>query len=182
VPLSLNEELALATGNYPIQAVVWARANPDQIGKKVFNDYGAGGMFLWKFPEQKTFIDGRMPHWRLFVNPETKESVPARRLGFWDPFPEKPEGWEEKWIFREYDAITMAEPGALELLDRYEVDWALTRVGRPIYWVLSGQEQTWQRVYQDAQGSVIFVKTAGGPEAGGKRLEEEGVENDQHQV
>jgi len=33
-------------------------------GKRIFSDYSWGGLLIWKLPESKFFIDGRMPHWR----------------------------------------------------------------------------------------------------------------------
>lgn len=31
--------------------------------QNILNDYGWGGYLIWKMPELKVFIDGRMPHW-----------------------------------------------------------------------------------------------------------------------
>jgi len=30
----------------------------------MFNEYDWGGYLIWKLPEYKTFVDGRMPSWR----------------------------------------------------------------------------------------------------------------------
>lgn len=32
-------------------------------GGNILNDYGWGGYLIWQLPNQKVFIDGRMPHW-----------------------------------------------------------------------------------------------------------------------
>ena len=136
IKYSFNDNLTLRLGNYPIDAINWAKQNPDQIGTRMFNDYGWGGMLLWKFPEQKVFIDGRMPHWRL----------PA--------LPGQPGG--ERWIFKDHNDLTQAETNSLDILDKYQVDWALVGKASPIYWVLLGQED-WQAKYQDGI-AAIFAK------------------------
>ena len=47
---------------YPKAAISWLKTNP---GKgRVFTDYGWGGYVLWKMPEEKVFIDGRMATWK----------------------------------------------------------------------------------------------------------------------
>lgn len=134
---SLNPDLTLAAGNYPIEAINWAKENPDAIGKRVFNDYGWGGLLLWKFPEQKVFIDGRMPHWRL---------------------PAQPGQQGERWIFKDHNDLTQAQVGSLDILDKYQVDWTLTPTDGPLYWVLLGQQPTWELRYRDGT-AAIFVKS-----------------------
>jgi hypothetical protein len=53
---------------YPDKAVKYLHKN--QIGEgQLFSDYGWGGYLIWKLPERKVFIDGRMPSWR-FVAPD----------------------------------------------------------------------------------------------------------------
>ena len=128
VPKSFNLPLAFRSATYPIDALLWAKKNPDKIGTRVFNEYGWGGLLIWQFPEQKVFIDGRMPYWRS----------------------------QGRFIFFDHQVIMSANPGALELLDKYGVDWVLVTAGRPIDWVLLGRSE-WQKVYNDPL-SVIYVK------------------------
>ncbi len=47
---------------YPDKAVNFLINNPPE--GEVFSDYGWGGYLIWKFPQKKVFIDGRMPSWR----------------------------------------------------------------------------------------------------------------------
>lgn len=48
--------------NYPKVAVSYLTTHgcPGQL----FNDYNYGGYLIWQLPNQKVFIDGRMPSWR----------------------------------------------------------------------------------------------------------------------
>lgn len=47
---------------YPDQAVSYLHTHPPK--GKLFSTYNWGGYLIWKLPEQKVFIDGRMPSWR----------------------------------------------------------------------------------------------------------------------
>lgn len=46
---------------YPKKGVAYILANLPK--GEVFSDYGWGGYLIWKLPQKKVFIDGRMPHW-----------------------------------------------------------------------------------------------------------------------
>lgn len=46
---------------YPCQAVNFLLTKPEYKEKKIFNEYSWGGYLLWKIPNQKIFIDGRLP-------------------------------------------------------------------------------------------------------------------------
>jgi hypothetical protein len=59
---------------YPKNAVSYLRENPTE--GQIFSDYGWGGYLIWKFPEKKVFIDGRMPSWR-WIPPSESESKSA---------------------------------------------------------------------------------------------------------
>jgi len=49
-------------GFYPKGAVEFLHANFPQ--GEIFSNYGWGGYLIWKLPEKKVFIDGRMPSWK----------------------------------------------------------------------------------------------------------------------
>lgn len=51
---------------YPDQAIVYLRLHP--VRGQVFSTYDWGGYLIWKLPEKKVFIDGRMPSWRWEAN------------------------------------------------------------------------------------------------------------------
>ena len=46
----------------PIAAVKYLRGNP--CAGNLFNHYNIGGYLIWKLPEERIFIDGRMPSWK----------------------------------------------------------------------------------------------------------------------
>jgi hypothetical protein len=46
---------------YPKNAVVYLQTHPS--AGNIFASYGWGGYLVWKLPEKKDFIDGRMPSW-----------------------------------------------------------------------------------------------------------------------
>lgn len=47
---------------YPKQAVAFLRQHP--TNGQIFSEYDWGGYLIWKLPEEKIFVDGRMPSWR----------------------------------------------------------------------------------------------------------------------
>ncbi len=47
---------------YPKGAVTFLKSK--QIQGEIFANYGWGGYLIWKLPQKKVFIDGRMPSWR----------------------------------------------------------------------------------------------------------------------
>lgn len=115
---------------YPLQAIQWARAHPDQIGTHIYNSYGDGGFLVWQFPEQKVFIDGRMSYWQM----------------------------GDKFVLRDARAIDVADPGAIQMMqDRYGVDWVLVNPHLKLAQALS-QQPGWQLVYNDSI-AVIYTKT-----------------------
>jgi len=48
---------------YPCGAVQFLKDHPDYRKLKLFNDYGWGGYLIAALPEQKVFIDGRLPQY-----------------------------------------------------------------------------------------------------------------------
>lgn len=113
---------------YPIEAVQWLRAHRDQVGSRLYNDYGVGGFLLWWLPEEKIFIDGRMP---------------AFRMG-------------DRWIFKDYVALTSWDPPALGVLNKYGVDWTIVGRGTPLQQALSSRPD-WRALYEDKK-VTIYVR------------------------
>ncbi len=113
---------------YPIEAVQWIRAHREQLGTRLYNDYGLGGFLLWWLPEERIFIDGRMPAWRI----------------------------GDRWIFYDYVALTAWDPPALGVLAKYGVDWAIVGRNSPLDDALA-QEPDWREVYGDPK-VTIFVR------------------------
>ncbi|MBX3235381.1 MAG: hypothetical protein KF814_04450 [Nitrospiraceae bacterium] len=111
---------------YPIEAVRWIRDHRDQVGSHLYNEYGHGGFLLWWLPDQRIFIDGRMPAWRL----------------------------GDRRIFPDYIRLNQADRAGLEILAKYHVDWALVGKGTPLAEALSGRAG-WTVLYADPKVLVI---------------------------
>jgi hypothetical protein len=115
--------------SYPIEAVQWVREHRDRVGQRLYNDYAYGGFLLWWLPEEKIFIDGRMPAWRS----------------------------GDRQIFQDYVALSLTDPPRLSVLTAYSVDWAIVRRNSLLDEALAG-EPAWLREYQDGKVS-IYVQT-----------------------
>jgi hypothetical protein len=76
---------------YPEKALPFLKTLP--LSENLFNDYGWGGYLIWRLPERKLFIDGRMPSWRE----------------------------KGKFVFGDYVKIKKAEDNYRELLERYDL-------------------------------------------------------------
>jgi hypothetical protein len=112
--------------SYPIEAVLWMRDHRDRLGRRLYNDYGHGGFLLWWLPEEKIFIDGRMPAWRL----------------------------GHRRIFQDYVALNQQSPPGLSLLEKYSVDWAIVREQGPLDQALKQASSKWWSVYTDRKVSI----------------------------
>jgi hypothetical protein len=109
----------------PIEAVQWVREHRDRVGRRLYNDYAYGGFLLWWLPEEKIFIDGRMPAWRNGA----------------------------RQIFQDYVALSLTDPPRLSVLSTYSVDWAMVRRKSLLDEALA-REQTWKREYEDGKVAI----------------------------
>ena len=115
--------------SYPIEAVQWVREHRDRVGRRLYNDYAYGGFLLWWLPEEKIFIDGRMPAWRH----------------------------GDRGIFQDYVALSLTNPPDLSVLSAYSVDWAMVRRKSLLDEALASEE-TWKREYEDGK-VTIYVQS-----------------------
>ncbi|MBI5410847.1 MAG: hypothetical protein HZA21_02535 [Nitrospirae bacterium] len=126
IQAGLAPEEFFRSTEYPIEAVQWIKGHREQLGTKLYNDYGLGGFLLWWLPGEKIFIDGRMPAWRI----------------------------GDRWIFYDYVALTAWDPPELRVLDKYGVDWAIVGKGTPLDLALAGHE-TWHVAYEDNKVTIF---------------------------
>ena len=61
--LTIGNKAATKEGFYPDSAVRYLKASG--VDGEIFSDYGWGGYLIWKYPQKKVFIDGRMPSWKF---------------------------------------------------------------------------------------------------------------------
>ena len=73
---------------------------------QIFSEYGWGGYLIWKLPEKKVFIDGRMPSWR------------------WDFQSNK----ESSYVMEEYLNVLSGEVNYKDVFQKYNVDTVLLPV------------------------------------------------------
>ena len=116
-------------GAYPLAAVEWAKTHPDQIGTRMYNTYNYGGFLVWRFPEQKVFIDGRMAYWKT--------------------------GGSSVFLDEQY--VTHNGKNGVQLLEeKYGVDWAILPLGLTITDAFANNPG-WRRAYSDYL-AAIYVK------------------------
>ena len=111
--------------SYPIEAIEWVRDHRGEAGTKLFNEYGIGGFLLWWMPEEKIFIDGRMPTWRS----------------------------GERRLFQDYMALAGAVPPDLAVLKKYSMDWVMIQRDGPLDLALA-RDGAWRRLYEDRKVSI----------------------------
>lgn len=83
------------SNQYPENAIVFLKSLP--LSENLFNEYNWGGYLIWKLPERKVFIDGRMCCWRE----------------------------NGQFVFGDYIKIMGAQDGTEELLKKYNIGIAL---------------------------------------------------------
>ncbi len=111
---------------YPQEALNYILAN--DVTGNVFNYYGWGGYMIWKYPQTRTFIDGRMTSWR--------------------------EGSES--IFEDYIKLVDTPAKNTKLLDDYNVRWILYPTeGKFANFIKSNDD--WREVYSD-DIATVFVR------------------------
>lgn len=72
--LNTKDAAALSEGNFYPDGAVHYLANNTPSGE-IFSEYGWGGYLIWKLPEKKVFIDGRMPSWRWKEAPSNESTA-----------------------------------------------------------------------------------------------------------
>jgi hypothetical protein len=126
VSAGIDPERFFERTEYPIEAVSWIKGHPHELGSRLYNDYGYGGFLLWWMPEQKVFIDGRMPAWRI----------------------------DDRTILYDYLIINGGGPPALRLLEKYGIDWGLIQRNSPLAAALSA-DSGWRELYSDAKVVIV---------------------------
>ena len=144
---------------YPKQGVAYLSENLPN--GNIFSDYNWGGYLIWKLPERKVFVDGRMPSWN------------------WDG----PSG-EEDYSFKVYRDIISGETEYKKYFEKYNIDIVFLpkRGEKGLYQILQKKldnllvgfgkekdkefdflkalnEDGWQKVYED-EISVLYKGTS----------------------
>ncbi len=155
---SINNARLLTEGRfYPQKAVSFIRINPPT--GKIFSEYGWGGYLIWKLPEKKVFVDGRMPSWRWDDNP------PQETGTAFDDYLRIIEGEVDyESIFGKYkiDTVLWPAPKPLGLIGflQSKLDEFLAKLGgeRKKFDLLTTlAKDGWELVYQDSV-AVVYRK------------------------
>jgi len=101
-----------------------------QPAGNIFNRYEWGGFLIWQLPEDKIFVDGRMPAWG---------------------------GPESKSPYTIYLETLQTQPGWEETLDQYNITYIFISPGTFMDLLLAPDSQKfgWQEIYRD-KISVIY--------------------------
>jgi len=113
--------------NFPCSAVEYLKS---QASGNIFNRYEWGGFLIWQLPQDKVFVDGRMPAW-----PTSSGKSPYT-------------------IFLE---ILQTQPGWNESLKEYGIDWILINPGTFMDLLLKDDppKYGWEEKYRD-EISVVY--------------------------
>jgi len=139
---------------YPKGAVDYLKNNLPE--GEIFSEYGWGGYLIWKLPEKKVFIDGRMPSWRWEApNGETSSAFDDYNAMF------REEG-DYKEVFNNYGVTTVVwtkpeEDNALDDFFEKSEDF-LQKFGykrKSLKLVNRLEEEGWSRVYEDNTSVVL---------------------------
>ncbi len=124
----IGYRLAEGKDFYPGKALAYLEKLP--ASQNVFNEYGWGGYIIWKLPNRKVFIDGRMPSWRL--------SAQA--------------GQDEQFLLKEYVDVYTVQPGFESILEKYKVQLALIPPGKLSHAL---ESQGWETLYEDETALIL---------------------------
>lgn len=149
--LGLNED-----NFYPAKAVVYLREN--SYKGETFSLYGWGGYLVWKYPERKVFIDGRMPSWKW------KDAPDSESVYVFDEYNKMLSGEKDyKLVFNKYDVRTVLWPKPKD-----EENYIMKKAELMLKRLLGKDEEEfdflgtleidrWEKVYED-NASVVYRK------------------------
>jgi len=140
VKAGLSEEKLAEQGDYPFQALNWLKENPQE--GNVFNNYGWGGYLILHLPETKTFIDGRMAHWRSASYQRFGSALDQR---------------DKKHILKDYMEVTELNPNWQEIFKKYNVKWILIKKESSLSQALE-LSPDWQEIYRDDLAIIYGTK------------------------
>ncbi len=119
-----------STLNYPCEAVSFLQNQ--SVKGHLFNRYEWGGFLIWQLPEDKIFVDGRMPAW-----PTSSGKSP----------------------YTIYLETLQTQPGWQETLEKYNIGWILIspKTFMDLKLQPAPEDFGWQEVYRDPV-SVVYKK------------------------
>ena len=126
--------------HYPTKAIEFLQSQNND--GNLFSTYTWGGYLIWKMPEKKVFVDGRMPSWRW----------PYFSLESFAWSGEAPQG-ESDWAFKEYEKV-VSDGDYEEVFDKYDVKIVLWPTPNKEIWRERLEEEGWIQIYTDESATV----------------------------
>lgn len=161
-----GEYLARGEGDgYPGNAVQYLQKNLPS--GQIFSSYNWGGYLLWKLPEKKDFIDGRMPSWRWHLNSQTESNYAFNdyKMVLGDKIPFAPFAAKYNITTILASPSDLKKPKPVEFLGIKLKENSLARkvlfigFNGSFYWVLKQAKALgWRMVYHD-KTAVVFEKS-----------------------
>ncbi len=132
---AVRDKMILTEQNfYPQGAVSYLRNH--QTGGEIFSTYNWGGYLIWKLPEKKVFIDGRMPSWRG-----------------------KDEFGQDFSIFDRYEQIVTGKEDLHPVFAKYNIKYVLLSASKkappPGSFLDQLYKNGWRIVYEDDMAIVL---------------------------
>lgn len=156
---SLKEGKNLSEENYyPASAISYLRGQ--SLSGNLFSHYNWGGFLIWKFPEKKVFIDGRMPSWRR------KENLPDESNNAMDDYLKMQTNEEDLKRGLERYNITMIlwpkenkQKGLEKLLGNFLLDKLIKLDKKSDFSITFYLEKNgWQKTYEDNVAVVYSMQ------------------------
>jgi hypothetical protein len=92
--------ISFQTFKYPDRAIDFLKKyNQEKKVDHIFNDFGWGGYLIWKAPEIKIFIDGRMPAWRADIGRSAMDDYVKVS------YAQNQEDWQAVFASRQIDVV-----------------------------------------------------------------------------
>jgi hypothetical protein len=123
---------------YPKDAVHFLKSN--QVEGEIFAEYGWGGYLIWKLPEKRVFIDGRMAIWHT----------------------PNPEGSDLPNAFDSYLKIVKGEIDYQDIFDRYNIHvvlWPKTQTNSDIFTNIQNKVNRLLTTLQIKKDDYSFLET-----------------------
>jgi hypothetical protein len=136
---------------FPCGAVKFLKDNPQYQKSTMFNSYDWGGYLMFTYPENKTFIDGRLPQYKF-----AEHTLLEEYLDFFDS-----EKTEKKLKEYEIDLIIYRKPAKVKInwFENYvllmeEKESELEKNKFPTFFQ---ESPAWQKIFED-EISIIWAK------------------------
>jgi hypothetical protein len=142
---------------YPEKAVSYLKKNPSE--GNLFSLYGWGGYLIWKYPQSKVFIDGRMPSWRW----KAPEGESDRAMEDYNKVIQEA---DYQAIFAKYNVKTVLFPTKGKVTAKGYLDNKLVEMIYKIFGLEKKESKYlldelvnggWQKIYDDGT-AVIYEK------------------------